>query len=66
MRKTTKVGDIFDLGPYDVTRNEIIEFARKYDLFPLHIDDKAAQATVVGGLISSTLVWLRLKHEAVF
>ena len=61
-------GDIFDLGTYDVTREEIIEFSRKYDPFPFHIDDQAAQETVFGGIISSgwltALVWLRLMHKA--
>ena len=61
-------GDVFDLGTYDVTREEIIEFSRKYDPFPFHVDDQAAQETVFGGLISSgsltALVWLRLMHKA--
>ena len=35
-------GDVFDLGTYDVTQEEIIEFSRKYDPFPFHIDDQAA------------------------
>lgn len=63
-----KPGDIFDLGAYDVTRDEIIEFSRKYDPFPFHVDDEAARATAFGGIIASgwltTLVWLRLMHEA--
>ena len=33
-------GDVFDLGTYDVTREEIIEFSRKYDPFPFHIDER--------------------------
>ncbi len=61
-------GDVFDLGTYDVTREEIIKFSREYDPFPFHIDDQAAQETVFGGLISSgwltALVWLRLMHKA--
>ena len=61
-------GDVFDLGTYDVTREEIIKFSREYDPFPFHIDDQAAQETVFGGLISSgwltALVWLRLMHRA--
>ncbi|MGE4635366.1 MAG: MaoC family dehydratase [Arenicellales bacterium] len=61
-------GDVFDLGTYDVTREEIIEFSRKYDPFPFHIDDQAAQETVFEGIISSGwltgLVWLRLMHKA--
>ena len=61
-------GDIFDLGTYDVSREEIIEFSQKYDPFPFHVDDRAAEETVFGGLISSgwltALVWLRLMHKA--
>ena len=61
-------GDIFDLGTYEVSREEIIEFSQKYDPFPFHVDDRAAEETVFGGLISSgwltALVWLRLMHKA--
>ena len=61
-------GDVFDLGTYHVTQEEIIEFSRKYDPFPFHVDDQAAQATVFGGIISSgwltALVWLRMMHKA--
>ena len=57
-----KAGDVFDLGTYDVTGEEIIEFARKYDPFPFHIDGQAAKKTIFGGIISSgwltALVWL--------
>ncbi|MBI3455736.1 MAG: MaoC family dehydratase [Candidatus Rokubacteria bacterium] len=63
-----KPGEVFDLGAYDVTRDEVIEFARKYDPFPFHVDDEAARSTVFGGIIASgwltALVWLRLMHKA--
>jgi acyl dehydratase len=62
-----KTGDVFDLGKYEITRKEMIEFAGKYDPFPFHIDDQAAQETIFGGLTSSgwltALVWLRLMHK---
>ena len=64
-------GDVFDLGTYDVTGEEIIEFSRKYDPFPFHVDDQAAKATMgefLAWIISSgwltALVWLRLMHKA--
>ena len=41
-----QAGDIFELGSYEVNQEEIIEFSRKYDPFPFHIDEKAAQETV--------------------
>ena len=62
-----KVGDRFELGQFEVTRKEVVEFAQKYDPFPFHVDDEAAKATVFGGIISSgwltALVWLRLMHR---
>jgi len=62
-----KAGDSFELGQFEVTRKEVVEFAQKYDPFPFHIDDEAAEATVFGGIISSgwltALVWLRLMHK---
>ena len=62
-----KAGDSFELGQFEVTRKEVVEFAQKYDPFPFHVDDKAAEATVFGGIISSgwltALVWLRLMHK---
>jgi acyl dehydratase len=62
-----KPGEVFDLGTYDVTRDEIIEFSKKYDPFPFHVDDQAAKNTPFGGLIASgwltALVWLRLMHK---
>jgi acyl dehydratase len=62
-----KAGDRFELGSYTVTHEEIIEFARRYDPFPFHLDDRAAQAPMFGGIIASgwmtALVWLRLMHQ---
>ena len=63
-----KAGDVFDLGVHEITREEIIEFSRKYDPFPFHIDDQAAKETIFGSIISNgwltALVWLRLMHES--
>ncbi len=59
-------GQIIDLGSYQVTREEILEFARKYDPHPFHIDEDQAKETMFGGIISSgwltALIWLRLMH----
>tara|TARA_Y100000588_G_scaffold370867_1_gene441550 strand:+ start:525 stop:980 length:456 start_codon:yes stop_codon:yes gene_type:complete len=62
-----EVGEKFDLGRYYVTREEIVDFAQKYDPFPFHVDEEFASKTVFGGIISSgwltSLVWLRLMHK---
>ena len=61
------VGDVFRLGTYDITREEIVEFSQKYDPFPFHVDEQLAQQTVFESIISSgwltALVWLRLMHK---
>ena len=40
-------------GSYELTESEIIEFAKKWDPLPFHIDKEAAEQTVYGGLIAS-------------
>jgi len=40
-------------GTYQVTREEVIEFAEKYDPQPFHLDDEAAAKTHFGRLSAS-------------
>jgi acyl dehydratase len=47
------VGDTGEFGTYDVTEEEILEFAGKYDPQPFHTDPEAASETIYGGLIAS-------------
>ena len=46
-------GQEFDLGRRQVTREEIVEFARAYDPQPFHVDEAAADTSIYGGLIAS-------------
>jgi acyl dehydratase len=48
-----EVGAETDFGTYDVTREEVIEFARKYDPQPFHLSDEAAAKTHFGRLAAS-------------
>lgn len=48
-----KPGTTFELGPKHVTRDEIIEFATEYDPQPMHIDEEAGKASILGGLAAS-------------
>lgn len=47
------IGSIRTYGGYEVTRDEIIEFARRWDPQPFHVDEASAQASVFGGLTAS-------------
>ncbi|HEU4697344.1 MAG TPA: acyl dehydratase, partial [Sphingomicrobium sp.] len=40
-------------GSYEVTREEVIEFARKYDPQPFHLSDEEAAKTHFGRLAAS-------------
>ena len=47
------VGAVFTGGPVSVSEQDILEFARRYDPQPMHVDKAAAQAGQFGGLIAS-------------
>ena len=48
-----KVGQKSSFGSYRVTREEVIDFASKYDPQPFHLDDEAAAKTHFGRLSAS-------------
>ena len=48
-----EVGVEREFGHYDVNREEVIEFARKYDPQPFHLSDEAAAQTHFGRLAAS-------------
>jgi acyl dehydratase len=47
------VGETVTFGRHEVTREEVIAFAREYDPQPFHLDEEAAKATLLGGLAAS-------------
>jgi acyl dehydratase len=47
------VGTVQDLGSTSVSREEIKEFAERYDPQPFHLDEAAAEETIFDGLIAS-------------
>jgi acyl dehydratase len=46
-------GSVATYGPITLTESDIVEFARRYDPQPIHVDAAAAQAGPFGGLIAS-------------
>jgi len=46
-------GRVFEHGPRRLPREEMIAFAAEFDPQPMHLDEAAARATMLGGLAAS-------------
>jgi len=47
------VGRVFPLALKRVTAEEIVEFAAEFDPQPMHLDEEAGKASILGGLSAS-------------
>lgn len=56
-------GRVFDLGPVTVTAQEIVEFASAFDPQPMHLDEEAGRASMLGGLAASGWHTCALLHR---
>lgn len=48
-------GMSFDLGGFVLTREEVLDFARRFDPQPFHLDEEAARHSLFGRLVASGL-----------
>jgi acyl dehydratase len=48
-----EVGETTDCGSIEMTKEEMLEFAERYDPQPYHIDEEAASESMYGDLIAS-------------
>ncbi len=48
-----QAGQVIEVGPYDMTEDEVLSFARAYDPQWFHTDPEAARQGPFGGLIAS-------------
>jgi len=46
-------GLVIPLGSYHLSKEEVIAFAREWDPQPFHVDEDAAERSVLGGLAAS-------------
>lgn len=46
-------GASIELGTKEVTAREIVAFAREFDFQPMHLDEEAGKASILGGLSAS-------------
>jgi acyl dehydratase len=61
-------GQVFELGGRRITAAEIVEFGRRWDPQPFHVDEEAAADGPFGGLVASgwhaCAIWMRLYVDA--
>ncbi|HTI86608.1 MAG TPA: MaoC/PaaZ C-terminal domain-containing protein [Alphaproteobacteria bacterium] len=50
----------FECGSFTLSEQEIMDFAEQYDPQPFHLDRAAAEASVFGGLVASSVQSLAL------
>ncbi len=48
-----ELGAVYDIGSKTMTKEEIVEFASKYDPQPFHLDEEAGRKSIFGGLSAS-------------
>lgn len=60
------VGQIFEAGPHTVSREEIVDFAQRFDPNPFHIEDAAALAVGLPSVIASGFHTLSLSFKMFF
>ncbi|MDG5758979.1 MaoC family dehydratase [Natronococcus sp. A-GB1] len=48
-----EVGETHEFGEYEVTEEEVVEFAEQYDPQPFHVDREAAADSMFGELVAS-------------
>jgi acyl dehydratase len=48
-----EVGETHEFGEYEVTEEEVVEFAEQYDPQPFHVDGEAAEESMFGELVAS-------------
>lgn len=47
------IGEVKTFGSHKVTREEIVAFAAEFDPQPMHVDEEAGKASLLGGLAAS-------------
>lgn len=65
------IGDTIDIAPALIDKDEMIDFAKKYDNIPLHTDEEYAKTTHFGkliapGVMSFMAVWAKYLEVDLF
>ena len=62
-----QVGQVYELGSYTVSEEQILTFAREFDPQPFHVDSVLAAESIYGGIRASGLhtasIFMRLLYD---
>ncbi|WP_338873573.1 MaoC family dehydratase [Myxococcus stipitatus] len=58
-------GDASEAGPYVISREEIIAFAKQFDPQPFHLSDEGGREGIFGGIIASGWHTASICHKLV-
>jgi acyl dehydratase len=65
-----QIGQVFDVGSYTISKEEILAFSKEWDPHPFHVDEEAAKSTIFEGLAASgwhvALIMMRMLHTGGF
>jgi acyl dehydratase len=61
-----EIGKVRTAGPFELTKQEIVEFAKKWDPLPFHIDEQAANNSVFGGFSASGSLKIAIANRLLF
>jgi acyl dehydratase len=58
-----RTGEAFDLGSVTVDESEMVDFAKRFDRQPHHVDKDAPETIALGGLIASGMFTLSVAMQ---
>ena len=61
-----EIGKVRTAGPFELTKEEIIAFAKKWDPLPFHIDEQAAKESVFGGFAASGSLRIAITNRLLY
>lgn len=61
-----EIGKVRTAGPFELTKREIVDFAKKWDPLPFHIDEKAAKESVFGGFSASGSLKIAIANRLLY
>ena len=61
-----EIGRVRAAGPFELTKEEIIDFAKKWDPLPFHLDEKAAQESAFGGFAASGSLRIAIANRLLY